>query len=51
MNRLLEELDPEQREINKRNLETADKAPLDTGVKVIRQMPNNEDSKKLAKRA
>ena len=34
-----------------RKLETADKVPLSSGVKVIRQMPNDESSKKLQERA
>ena len=34
-----------------RKLETADKTELKTGVKILRQMPNNEESQRLASRA
>ena len=43
--RLLEEDNRELEEVK------PDELPLDTGVKIIRQMPNNEESKKLADRA
>lgn len=49
--RLLEKLDPELRNHLNRKLLTADRVAIDTGVKLIRQMPNDEESKKLQKRA
>ena len=49
--RLLEGKTPEQAAEIKRQLVTADKAPLNTGVKLIRQMPNDKDSQNLAKKA
>ena len=49
--RLLEGKTEDLKQDIKRKLKTADQLPLDTGVKVIRQMPNTEESKRLADRA